>query len=152
MNMLFPWNLNILYIIYYLSPNAFSYIVSAHFLHKECDGPCLVTWWTFLSSKDCIILVLKELSYYIVFKRICINYLHKCTEYFFCFLHWQDIILDFLKILLFILVCGLPIWTCSLLIGEGLSPPPISKKMVFFGRSSLPLRKLKNIPANVWFC
>ena len=85
MSILFPWNLNILYIIYYLSPNAFSYIVSAHFLDKECEGPCLVTWRTFLSSKDCIILVLKKLSYYIVFKRICINYLHKCTEYFFVF-------------------------------------------------------------------
>ena len=42
MNILFPWNLNILYIIYYLSPKAFSYIVYAHFLDTECEGPCLI--------------------------------------------------------------------------------------------------------------
>ena len=43
MNILFPWNLSILYVIYYLSPNGFSYIDSVHFLHTECEGPCLIT-------------------------------------------------------------------------------------------------------------
>ena len=42
MNILFPWNLNILYIIYYLSPKAFGYIVYAHLLDTECEGPCLI--------------------------------------------------------------------------------------------------------------
>ena len=29
--------------IYYLSPNAYSFIVSPHFLHAEYENPCLIT-------------------------------------------------------------------------------------------------------------
>ena len=53
MNILFLWNLNILHIIYYLSPNAFSYIVFKHFLH---------TVWVSLSGY-----LIKSF----IFKRLC---------------------------------------------------------------------------------
>ena len=46
--------------IYYLLPDGFSYVVSTHFLHADYQSPCLIT---------------------IVLKRICINSLHKCTEF-----------------------------------------------------------------------
>ena len=51
--------------------------------------------------------------------------------------------LDFLKTLLFILVCGLPVWTCSSQTGND---SPILIKMVFFGGELQPLSNLKNIP------
>ena len=43
--------------IYYLSPNAFSFIVSPHFLHAEYENPCLITWWAFFLSTDCANLI-----------------------------------------------------------------------------------------------
>ena len=43
--------------IYYLSPDAFSYIVSTHFLYAEYKNPWLITSWTFLLSKDFSVLV-----------------------------------------------------------------------------------------------
>ena len=63
----------------------------------------------------------------------------------FLFFHWQDVTFSFLKMLLFILVWGLPVWTCSLQTAGRLSP--ILIKMVFWGGGELPpLRKLKNNP------
>ena len=43
--------------IYYLSPNAYSFIVSPHFLHAEYENPCLITWWAFFLSTDCANLI-----------------------------------------------------------------------------------------------
>ena len=56
---------------------------------------------------------------------------------------WKDITLDFLKTLLFILVCGLPVSKCSLQTGAKTSP--ILIEMVFLGWAPA-LRKLKKIP------
>ena len=46
------------YTIHYLSPNAFRSIDPAHFLYAKYEDLCLITWWIFLLSSDCAILVL----------------------------------------------------------------------------------------------
>ena len=43
--------------IYYLSPNAFIYIVSVYFFNAEYEVHSLITWGTFSLSKDRAILV-----------------------------------------------------------------------------------------------
>ena len=46
------------------------------------------------------------------------------------FLHWKDIALDFLKTTLFILVCGQPVWKCSLQAGGDF--PHFGENGIFF--------------------
>ena len=55
---LFPWNLNLRYIIYHL--DAFSDVVSTHFLQAGYEDPCLITWGAFSLSKDCATLFNKS--------------------------------------------------------------------------------------------
>ena len=59
LNMCFvhTFSMELEFTIHYLSPNAFSYIVSTHILHAKYEDPCLITWWKFLLSKDCAILI-----------------------------------------------------------------------------------------------
>ena len=50
-------------IIYYLSSDAFSYIISTHFLHAEyiccMHDPCLITWSTFIIKRLCNLSLIK---------------------------------------------------------------------------------------------
>ena len=59
------------------------------------------------------------------------------------FFYWKDITLNFWKMLLFILVCGLPVWTFSLQAGGRL--PQLWQKLYF----SLPQSESWRIPLKV---
>ena len=67
------------------------------------------------------------------------------------FFNWKDNTLDFLKTLLFILVCGPLVWTCSWQTGGDYLPPlpRVLIKIYFSWGSSPPFRKLKSIPVTV---
>ena len=61
------------------------------------------------------------------------------------FFNWKDNTLDFLKTLLFILVCGPLVWTCSWQTGGGYLPPlpRVLIKMIFFVGELSPIQKVK---------
>ena len=86
MCILFPSNLNVLYC---LSPNAYSYIVSADFLHAKYEGHCLNTYEPFfikrLANLSLVKVNLMRLKWF------CINYFHKMHwVWIFLFFHWQE--------------------------------------------------------------